>query len=272
MTYLTTDQCQRFDEKGYLVFEALIEPDLNERIKGDFDQMMDDIAYGRRKPVMSYDQLGPLTSEPVVVDRVADLMGGSLFTHHHIHARWQVEGEPGVEWHHDYEQFPQTNRSHLMVHVFFYPHGLNGEVGDLLVLPGSHKQVMTREALRMFGFDDLPGSVTVDDLPPGSAVLVHSAMIHARRPKPGGQHYRRYFIDTSYCQAGTLWPGYRSIESINAIALEKGFDRNGKYAFLYDTSQFFDAREAWQRSLQNNEGSLAQAPWFPPLSERPPTS
>ncbi len=53
MTYLTTDQCQRFDEKGYLVFEALIEPDLNERIKGDVDQMMDDIAYGRRKPVIS---------------------------------------------------------------------------------------------------------------------------------------------------------------------------------------------------------------------------
>ena len=144
-----------------------------------------------------------------------------------------------------------------------YPDGRNGEVGDLLVLPGSHKQVMTREALRMFGFDDLP---------PGSALLVHSAMIHARRHKPGGQHYRRYFIDTSYCQAGTLWPGYRSIESINAIALEKGFDRNGKYAFLYDTSQFFDAREAWQRSLQNNEGSLAQAPWFPPLSERLRTS
>ena len=138
MTYLTTDQCQRFDEKGYLIFEALIEPDLNERIKGDVDQMMHDIAYGRRKP--------------------------------------------------------------------------------------------------------------------------------------GGQHYRRCFIDTSYCQAGTLWPGYRSIKSINAMALEKGFDRNGKYAFFYDTSQFFDAREAWQRSLQNNEGSLAQAPWFPPLSERPTTS
>jgi len=262
MIYPTTDQCQRFDEKGYLVFEALIEPDLNERIKGDVDQMMDDIAYGRRKPVISYDQLGGLTSEPVVVDRVADLMGGTLFTHHHIHARWQLEGELGVEWHHDYEQFPQTNRSHLMVHVFFYPDDLNVEVGDLLVLPGSHKQVMTREA-GIFGFDDLP---------PGSAVLFHSAMIHARRPKLGGQHYRRYFIDTSYCQAGTLWPGHRSIESINTIALEKGFDLNGKYAFLYDTSQFLDARAAWQRSPQKNEGSLAQAPWFPPLSERPITS
>jgi ectoine hydroxylase-related dioxygenase (phytanoyl-CoA dioxygenase family) len=189
--------------------------------------------------------------------RQSNVVGGTEFSHHHIHARWQGKGEPGIEWQHDYEQIPQTNRSHLMVHVFFYLDGLNGEVGDLLVLPGSHTTIMSRDAPRMFRFDDLPGSVTIDRLAPGSAIVLHSAIVHARRPNPGGEHYRRYFIDTSYCQAGIRWPGYPGHEAINSIAREQGFDRDGKYRYLYDSSQFFDPHEAWQKMKEINQGSFA---------------
>ena len=207
--------------------------------------------------IMSYDALGALTSEPIVVDRVADLMGGQLFTHHHIHARWQGTGERGAAWHHDYVQIPQTNRSHLMVHVFMYLDGLNGEVGDLLVMPGTHKKVMNGDAFKSFEYEDLPGSVTIDHLPPASLIIVHSAVQHARRPKPGGESFRRYFIDTSYCQNGVQWASYPNIADINEAALEKGVDRAGKYAFLYDTSQFYDRLEVRSRFSEVNQGSLA---------------
>ena len=73
-----------------------------------------------------------------------------------------------------------------MVHVFMYMDGLNGEVGDLLVMPGTHKKVMANDAFRQFQFEDLPGSRTIDNLAPGSIIIVHSALQHARRPKPGG--------------------------------------------------------------------------------------
>ena len=109
---------------------------------------------------------------------------------------------------------------------------------------------------RQFEYEDLPGSVTVDDLAPGSVIIVHSAVQHARRPKPGGQSFRRYFIDTSYCQEGILWASYTNIEEINKVAMEKGFDRDGKYAFLYDTSQFYDRPEYRERLAEENEGSL----------------
>ena len=41
-------------------------------------------------------------------------------------------------------QFPQVDRKLLMVHCFFYPNGLDGQVGDLMVQPRSQKVVMDR--------------------------------------------------------------------------------------------------------------------------------
>ena len=239
MNYLTSDDIDHFNQEGYLIFEGLLDHALNQRLKADVDQLMVERQKGERPILMTYPELGPLTSEPRVVDRVADLMAGQKFTHHHIHASLHLPGESGAKWHHDYVQTPQTNRSHLMVHVFMYLNGLNGEVGDLLLMPGTHKKVMNNDAFGQFQFQDLPGSRTVDNLAAGSIIIVHSAVQHARRPKPGGGAYKRYFIDTSYCQAGILWGGYPNIEKINRIAFEKGCDRHGKYAFLYDSSQFF---------------------------------
>ena len=239
MNYLTSDDIDRFNQESYLIFEGLLDHALNHRLKADVDQLMVERQKGERPILMTYPELGPFTSEPRVVDRVADLMAGQKFTHHHIHASLHLPGESGAKWHHDYVQTPQTNRSHLMVHVFMYLDGLNGEVGDLLLMPGTHKKVMNNDAFGQFQFEDLPGSRTVDNLAAGSIILLHSALQHARRPKPGGGVYKRYFIDTSYCQAGILWGGYPNIEEINRIAFEKRCDRYGKYAFLYDSSQFF---------------------------------
>jgi len=204
MNYISPSEVDRFNEEGYLIFEGLFDRDLNERIKADVDQLMNDRQKGKQQILTTYPELGLLTSEPSVVDRVADLMQGKKFTHHHIHARWQTSGERGVAWHHDYVQTPQANRSHLMVHVFMYMDGLNGEIGDLLVMPGTHKKVMNNDAFQQFQFEDLPGSRAIDDLAPGSIIIIHSAVQHARRPKTGGDVYKRYFIDTSYCQEGII--------------------------------------------------------------------
>ena len=51
--------------------------------------------------------------------------------------------------------------------------------------------------------------------------------------------------------------GYSNIEAINEKALEMGHDRDGKYAFLYDSSQFFDRTKYIDRLNETNQGSLA---------------
>ena len=105
---LSQDDLDRSDEVGYLVFEGLLDEDLNQRVKDDVDQLMVDREEKKRPMIMAYSELGPLTSEPLVVDRVADLMGGKKFTHHHIHARWQLPGGRGVPWHQGSAQIPHT--------------------------------------------------------------------------------------------------------------------------------------------------------------------
>ena len=89
-----------------------------------------------------------------------------------------------------------------MVHVFYYLDGLNGTIGDLMFVPRSHKSVIARRALGFLGHEVLPGTQIVNDLEPGSVIIVHSALWHARRPQPGGEGGHRYFIDISYCQDG----------------------------------------------------------------------
>lgn len=82
-----------------------------------------------------------------------------------------------------------------------YLNGLDGKVGDLMVLPrsqyshwdGGSMQAIFKDAV-------LPGSKTFNNLPPGSAVVCHSALVHGRRKQPGGEDKPRYFLDISYCR------------------------------------------------------------------------
>ena len=258
MNSLTDKDIRQFNHDGYLVFEGLLDDSHNDRIKRDVDQLIEDRKVPNKQAIpMRYPDLGLLTSEPAIIDRVSSLMGGVQFVHHHIHATCHMPGEKGVAWHHDYEQLPQTNRSHLMVHVFLYHSGLNGEVGDLLVLPGSHKKTMSRDAFQQFGTADLPGSRTINDLAPASVVIVHSALQHARRAKSSGMDAKRYFVDTSYCQFGIIWPTIHQFQLYNNMALELGWDRNGKYAFLYEEGHFFFKDECEEAFECRNRGSLA---------------
>lgn len=103
----------------------------------------------------------------------------------------------------------------VQIHAFNYIDGLSGEVGDLLLLPGSHKRcagqvasvprgpwpanrrtlnrVYARSAFgALFGSSHLPGAISFDNLPPGTTILAHSACLHGRRPRPGPGP--RYFV------------------------------------------------------------------------------
>lgn len=252
---LTPERLEHFNNQGYAILPGIIEPDYCRRLIAELDEMIQHEVAGNNGLLVSYREMGMLTSYPPVISLIEQLMGESRFSMHHIHSTRHEPGDGGIGWHHDYEQFPQTNRSHLMVHVFYYLNGLSGEIGDLLVLPRSH-QVIAQRDLGVLGSIDLPGSVCVDNLEPGSAVIVHSAVWPARRPKPGGEERGRYFVDVSYCQHGTSWSGYQNVDEINDKALAMGLDRDGRYQYLYDGSCFFDMGAYREKFNKMNEGSL----------------
>jgi hypothetical protein len=111
--------------------------------------------------------------------------------------------------------------------------------------------------------------VTIGHLAPDSVIIVHSALVHGRRQRPGGTKGPRYFTDVSYCQQsnerdGRRWPAYQvfhtrhgagenSSERINALHLARGRGgTDGRYDFLFDTDAFYtfdDATPAQQDAL-----------------------
>jgi hypothetical protein len=242
---------ETFQDHGYAVFPGFLEKAEIDTLKEAVDGH---VAAQPRRHAYVDEQIGALTWHPRVGEMLDELMGGQ-YVFHHIHAARHDAGTKGVAWHQDYEQYPQTNRSHLMVHVFFYLNGLNGTIGDLLLVPGSHRFATDSHALTFLGTSDIPGAITVDDVPPGSVMIVHSAMWHARRAKPGGEDSPRWFVDASYCRSGVRWPSYARAPGMLAELRERHVAAGGTRPWLFDETQFFDAARA-RDTMGSLEGSV----------------
>jgi ectoine hydroxylase-related dioxygenase (phytanoyl-CoA dioxygenase family) len=202
---------------GYLVLEGLIPPDLARKLKPEVDRWSDD---GFRAASIEAALRGDTAGPPLVeiempahgelacltgLMRVLDQLLGRDFVFHHMHSCRQDPSDAGKPWHHDYEGPQSTDRDALMVHALHYLDGLREGVSPLVVVPGSHRRVVGKHDLASLGTGRLAGEVVIDRLPPGSTVLAHSAVWHARR-KTEHDKYSRYFVDASYCQGGDhLW-------------------------------------------------------------------
>jgi hypothetical protein len=236
-------EIDRFRDQGYLVRDGWLEPDLCRAMIDEIDQHE---VSGRSRPAYAFPIHGMLTSHPPLMDLIRPLLGRD-FLFHHVHASRHDEGAPGVAWHNDYEQVPQLDRTHAEVIVLVYPDGLRGEVGDLALVPGTQGIVCDWYALSVFGTAPLPGEVVIDRLAPGAIVIAHTGLLHCRRPRPGPG--RRYFSDFSFCQRGPRWPSWSEGDwrAMYPWLRQAGCDRGGRYAHLYDESQFFDQRDARTR-------------------------
>ncbi|MBA2480205.1 MAG: phytanoyl-CoA dioxygenase family protein [Planctomycetes bacterium] len=266
----------QFDRDGYVIIEPFLADDHRLRLISEVDAWAaggiedayaprDDRRSAHERVQLALHEHGLLVSHPPLMAIVETLLGRG-FAYHHLHTTRFDAGSNGVQWHHDYMQFPQSNRSHGMVHCFFYLSGLNGTIGDLLLRPGSHRLVVDSAAIGSFGTEDLPGSIAIDRLAPGSLVVVHSALWHARRKKPGGEGRPRYFVDASYCQAGIRWPSdYGDWRSKLRVAQDRGLDRDGRFSHLFDEAHFFDVAEARQRLARENVGSWLERVAPPPV-------
>ncbi|MFI1285778.1 phytanoyl-CoA dioxygenase family protein [Streptomyces sp. NPDC020858] len=218
-TALRPDQLRQFEELGYLILPGFLDRDLVARMKPEVDRWVDDGLRARSidsvkdpekfgvPPVMELELPAHgelITWSPLL--GILDQLMGAPYAFHHLHSDRQAPDVPGKPWHHDYEHSTQTDRSATMIHALHYLDGLSTDTSSLVVLPGSHRERADKTARVHLGTDPLPGEVVLEELPPGSTVVLHSALFHARRPRPGGLGKPRYFVDASYCEVGPLWP------------------------------------------------------------------
>jgi phytanoyl-CoA dioxygenase PhyH len=269
---LDEQQVDAFEDRGYLVLPSFLPPGEVEALIGEVDRWTGSglrdasvacaIEAATRKPpaVMELELAhhGWLISHPPLM-RILEQLLGPVFAFHHMHSSRHDPGLPGKSWHHDFEQHPQTSRTHAMIHAFHYLSGLNGTVGDLVLLPSTHRIVAGKDGLSHAGTQRLYGEVVIDDLPPGSTVIVHSALFHARRPRTGGDDRSRYFIDAAYCQGGTVWPPVKPYwTEMLARARELGLDR-GLWPELFSARHFYEPAGHWPLLADRSCGPAASS-------------
>jgi hypothetical protein len=210
----------RFEEDGFLCFPNFLSAQHASRIVEDMGTLpLLGEGPGRGSGPMEClrfrtSGLGGFPTMPKLVALVESVMGGRRFAMNHLNAHMAVAGENGNSWHHDYPSGPPgdpytldhafLDRERRMVHVLCYPDGLSGEVGDLLLLPKSHRAILPADEVMTPLFPDspdLPGSLTIDYLPKGAVTLCHSALLHARRPKPSvDSATARFLLTTAFCE------------------------------------------------------------------------
>lgn len=216
---LRSEQVRRFHDLGYLILPGFLPGSLVDRMKPEVDRWVDDGLRAQSidsvkdpetfgpPPVMELElpAHGELVAWPPLLE-VLDQLMGAAYVFHHLHSDRQAPDLPGKPWHHDYEHRTQDDRSATMIHALHYLDGLTTETSSLVVLPGSHREHADKGARVHLGTDSLPGEVVLENVPPGSTVLLHSALFHARRPRPHVPGKPRYFVDSSYCEIGPPWP------------------------------------------------------------------
>lgn len=228
----------KFNKDGYLIIEDAVSNDYLIKLKKGVDQVIfEKVPAYTNKIIQSH-----IESDFNI--QIADaLLGKSNYIFHHANAAIHKKNNPSLCWHHDYEDY-SGKRNHKMIHIFYYINGLNNSIGELLLLPGSHLKNVSRYEYSNKDLDDINEKVVkVNSLKPGSIIVIHSALLHARRSLPflNGTP-DRYFVDSSYCEYGGNWAPYReegNWQQLLSYLRTKSIESNGdRFNYLYDANKF----------------------------------
>ena len=209
---LSSEQREFYFENGYLLLESIVSDEWVERMRAVTDEWVDrsralsvsdavfDLEPGhcadaprlRRlsSPVVVDERYWAFTSESILGDIVADLVGPDVKFHHSkLNFKWAQGGEE-VRWHQDIQFWPHTNYSPLTVGT--YLHDVGPEQGPLGVIPGSHRGELFDEYNDR---DQWVGCISDADLervdldratyltgPAGSVTIHNCRTIHGSKP------------------------------------------------------------------------------------------
>ncbi len=119
----------------------------------------------------------------------------------HFHASDAIQeigpGARDPQWHMDGGYFRVLPRPipHMQLKVGYYLSDMREpDQGNLILVPGSHRNTIEPDAAQRKGFDTIPGAVQVCG-PPGTAVMFHNAVWHTGGPrtKPTGRRLMLYY-------------------------------------------------------------------------------
>ncbi|MGE4658996.1 MAG: phytanoyl-CoA dioxygenase family protein [Gammaproteobacteria bacterium] len=143
---LTDEQKAEFWRDGAIVINGVIPADELNRLRGATDELSDELKKASVDEITIHLQelttknvvFHDLAKSPMLISRVASLLGPNLQIHHSkLGAKPAFEGKGGICWHQDFPFFPHTNTSLVAVMVML--DDSTPQNGCMYVVRGSHK-------------------------------------------------------------------------------------------------------------------------------------
>ena len=242
---LNAEQIKAYRAEGYLVVPNVIAPRqiarartrLAELIEASRQVSVSDAIYDledahtpenprvrRIKDPHNVDPIyASLLRAPVILDKVAQLIGKDLrMEHAKLNIKPARGGEP-VEWHQDWAFYPHTNDDILEVGVMI--EDCTTTNGPLLIIPGSHRGPIFdhhHQGYFVGAIDPVASGLNIDDAAAitgeaGSISLHHVRAVHGS--KDNHSENDRPLLLFGYC-AADAWPlrsdSFKDLESFNA--------------------------------------------------------
>lgn len=228
---LTSDEIETYKTTGYVVLRDVLSAERVAQLRAaadhfevlaqDLDESsnvieLDDVASraagGQRirrikSPHLNHDEFAAQLRDPLLLDKVEQLIGPNIRWHHTKVNAKQPSGSGHVEWHTDWGYYPHTNCDLLEISIPLDPSTI--ESGCLYALPGSHRGPALDHTENGIFVGAVPaGSFDVEEtepivLQPGDISMHHVRLLHGSGPNRSG-HQRRLLLQ-GYA-AADAWP------------------------------------------------------------------
>ena len=185
---LNSRQMASFAARGFLRFEALIPPELNERamreIDGDVPSAPAGTPLARCYPPPSV--LGEILRSPEIAGIIYSLVGPDpLFDHQYVHVREPRE-EAAQHLHGD---STIDLRMHFDMQLMYFPHDVPLEMGGTLLVPGSHFRRINESDIGRY--QNIVGQIPIV-CQAGTILVLHHGIWHCGRQNKSSQ--KRYMF------------------------------------------------------------------------------
>ncbi len=188
-TYLLNSrQMASFAARGFLRFEALVPPELNERamreIDGDVPAAPAGTPLSRCYPPPS--ALGEILRSPEIAGIIYSLVGPDpLFDHQYLHVREPREDAAQ----HLHGDSTIDLRMHFDMQLMYFPHDVPLEMGGTLLVPGSHFRRINESDIGRY--QNIVGQIPMV-CRAGTILVLHHGVWHCGRQNKSSQ--KRYMF------------------------------------------------------------------------------
>lgn len=194
---LTTNQMAHFAASGFLRFDSVVPPELNQAFLkeiGHTDDVADIGEHYRRImgssaiPVVpagtplndaypADSAIGRIMALPEVAGAVDSLVGGNaILDHHFLHITFppSLTGRP-MPAQHTHQDSTIDPRQAFDVQIMYFPHEVTPEMGGTRFVPGTHLRVVSEAAISRY--QNIAGQQHMV-CPPGTLLFVHHGIWH----------------------------------------------------------------------------------------------